>query len=840
MNKLFKSLLTKCFVLFLGFSLLAPQVQALSIADVQLLIDNGIIPANKINAAKDLADDADDRPDSEISIIIGGSAEYTVVSGSRLPDITWESDISGSRIKYEIKSSFNDTRKCSGIKKGNLISKVDPSGIYQLSGPRSDKVATIKNEGCDVTYKFKATNSLGEVFEATSILKYRAKTETNRDSPNAAILIGGQSDITIYSGDIIPDIVWNGSNANRFKTILTANDSRLCAGVKTGAGELWSTGNNASGSKTSSDRSATSRVAPRSMEGCDLTFTYSATNTITGEVDTSVAVLKYRAKTVADEKSPTASIKVGGASRFIVETGQVIPDIAWSSRNANVWKTTLSVNSSRLCDGLKNGHVWSRGNTASGDVAIDDRENKRARKSRESCELTFTYEAKNTRTGEVAESSATLIYVPAGSGVTPSSQVAPTASILIGNESSVTIKSGEPTPRIVWQAGNYTSDDIFQTTLGVNDSAKCGGIKNGQVWSQGKNPSGQHYVPAPTVKMEGCELTYTYKVTDRASRQFATASATVTYVSQDSDVSNNSVTASFTIGGKTGVNDPYIAYAGQNYPLFEWSTNANKGSARAVVNSSTLCKRNDWTTTIVGVGKSGRHRSEGKVPANMSGCEVTYTYKAENTLIGGQKEVSAKVIYKAGPPEVKITRTNSRVSSSITAGSTVPYSWSIKNINVPNHLNIYLYSPEHGNVVDINQADSGYPNFAGNDSLTIPADTVPGQYRLSICDHGTDNPQIPGKSLCYHDAFFDVVNSQTTSFNSSMITPTIAEGARGEKVSLVQQALKQAGYFTEEVTGYFGNITKNAVSAFQKANALENVGAVGPKTAELLNRLLGF
>lgn len=83
----------------------------------------------------------------------------------------------------------------------------------------------------------------------------------------------------------------------------------------------------------------------------------------------------------------------------------------------------------------------------------------------------------------------------------------------------------------------------------------------------------------------------------------------------------------------------------------------------------------------------------------------------------------------------------------------------------------------------------------------------------------------------------------TTATTTTMITPTIAKGATGEKVSLVQQALKQAGYFTEEVTGYFGDLTKNAVASFQKANSLDNVGAVGavgPKTAELLNKLLGL
>ncbi|MEY2641221.1 MAG: hypothetical protein RL150_614 [Candidatus Parcubacteria bacterium] len=71
------------------------------------------------------------------------------------------------------------------------------------------------------------------------------------------------------------------------------------------------------------------------------------------------------------------------------------------------------------------------------------------------------------------------------------------------------------------------------------------------------------------------------------------------------------------------------------------------------------------------------------------------------------------------------------------------------------------------------------------------------------------------------------------------ITQTVAQGAAGDDVSRVQAALKRAGLFNEEITGYFGSITRAAVKAFQREHALENVGAVGPKTMSLMNQLLG-
>jgi peptidoglycan hydrolase-like protein with peptidoglycan-binding domain len=42
------------------------------------------------------------------------------------------------------------------------------------------------------------------------------------------------------------------------------------------------------------------------------------------------------------------------------------------------------------------------------------------------------------------------------------------------------------------------------------------------------------------------------------------------------------------------------------------------------------------------------------------------------------------------------------------------------------------------------------------------------------------------------------------------------------------------------VTGYFGNLTKSAVSRFQELNGLAAVGRVGPLTLKKLNELLGW
>lgn len=62
----------------------------------------------------------------------------------------------------------------------------------------------------------------------------------------------------------------------------------------------------------------------------------------------------------------------------------------------------------------------------------------------------------------------------------------------------------------------------------------------------------------------------------------------------------------------------------------------------------------------------------------------------------------------------------------------------------------------------------------------------------------------------------------------------VAWGSRGSQVSLVQQKLKQYGYYDGAVDGVFGKETYNAVVWFQEKNGLKADGAVGPSTAVAL------
>ena len=62
----------------------------------------------------------------------------------------------------------------------------------------------------------------------------------------------------------------------------------------------------------------------------------------------------------------------------------------------------------------------------------------------------------------------------------------------------------------------------------------------------------------------------------------------------------------------------------------------------------------------------------------------------------------------------------------------------------------------------------------------------------------------------------------------------IAFGSWDDEVPKIQQTLQDKGYFHHEVTGYYGNITKNAVIAFQKDCGISADGIVGPVTRSKL------
>jgi peptidoglycan hydrolase-like protein with peptidoglycan-binding domain len=80
-----------------------------------------------------------------------------------------------------------------------------------------------------------------------------------------------------------------------------------------------------------------------------------------------------------------------------------------------------------------------------------------------------------------------------------------------------------------------------------------------------------------------------------------------------------------------------------------------------------------------------------------------------------------------------------------------------------------------------------------------------------------------------------VTSATTTIIPSYTFTLPLTLGARGGEVQALQELLKALGFYSEEVTGFYGPITAQAVASFQASKGLEPVGSIGPLSRSALN-----
>lgn len=76
---------------------------------------------------------------------------------------------------------------------------------------------------------------------------------------------------------------------------------------------------------------------------------------------------------------------------------------------------------------------------------------------------------------------------------------------------------------------------------------------------------------------------------------------------------------------------------------------------------------------------------------------------------------------------------------------------------------------------------------------------------------------------------------------AALLTQTLARGAKGSEVVLLQQFLQKNGFGIPDdgpVTGIFGKVTEQAVKNFQIKNGFDPMGIIGEKTRALINQML--
>lgn len=432
-----------------------------------------------------------------------------------------------------------------------------------------------------------------------------------------------------------------------------------------------------------------------------------------------------------------------------------------------------------------------------------------------------------------------------------------------------TVEVGQKAPVINWSSN---AGIMYRTYLSVNDTKKCNGIKNGQAWSQGKTKKGSFDLGIASEKMIGCELTFNYEVAQGWDR--ITDKATLTYVAKGT-ISKPEIS----ITNKDGYSDVRVG----DVVDYVWSAKNISVPSDILVY---LYSPEFGYVIEESIGNVGKSNSDGGGGLRIERDFVPGQYRLS---ICDQKTDS---FVTPGKPLCFNDQYFNVIGTSVSDPiiTTVSTSASVREIDgfgeeglfkavldveavgddllIDNKITTDLnnwssgfgVSLSYGNR-DIHVTDgiltgviSSNAEMEGNKYLVRKGQVQRFNLDLVFRPKTSDFYVLEMGGLEYsyrnspnfrvqHGLRTDVIRLSTMVIREAMITPTIVKGASGEKVTLVQQALKQAGYFTEEVTGYFGDITKNAVAAFQKANALDNVGAVGavgPKTAGLLNKLLGL
>ena len=79
-------------------------------------------------------------------------------------------------------------------------------------------------------------------------------------------------------------------------------------------------------------------------------------------------------------------------------------------------------------------------------------------------------------------------------------------------------------------------------------------------------------------------------------------------------------------------------------------------------------------------------------------------------------------------------------------------------------------------------------------------------------------------------------SSQVSSDDSLVITDSLSYGygESGDNITKIQQRLAYLGYFNDDATGYFGNVTVSAVTAFESANGLNVDGYLSTDDLRLM------
>jgi peptidoglycan hydrolase-like protein with peptidoglycan-binding domain len=182
------------------------------------------------------------------------------------------------------------------------------------------------------------------------------------------------------------------------------------------------------------------------------------------------------------------------------------------------------------------------------------------------------------------------------------------------------------------------------------------------------------------------------------------------------------------------------------------------------------------------------------------------------TVIGSTVTSSSPLSLSSCTPSVTSANTGAQVTWTARAtGGTAPYRY---------------YFSDVANVIEDNTTGTMNRTYttAGAKSMSIAViDGANNRTSWAFCTGNVNvtASQVGGSNGCYQ------------------YTSDLNVGSTGQAVTTLQNYLQSGGFYTGPITGYFGDITRSAVQAYQTANGIPSTGFVNSITRAKLNSICG-
>ncbi|HEY4487721.1 MAG TPA: peptidoglycan-binding protein, partial [Candidatus Paceibacterota bacterium] len=224
---------------------------------------------------------------------------------------------------------------------------------------------------------------------------------------------------------------------------------------------------------------------------------------------------------------------------------------------------------------------------------------------------------------------------------------------------------------------------------------------------------------------------------------------------------------------------------------------------------------------------SGGNTLSGSIPqyGPILACQAGRTYTVSYTVTGANSQKAVDTAIVRVRPRFTLTASPNPCTA---VGTSTKCTTTISR-TAPSDVLTRLFYSVGGN------APVAIGCLRGPAKQSIPWIVVGRIYTFTLYETTLCSDSITGKTP---DAKVVVRGLAATA--AASFTHTLARGWTGEEVSALQASLAKLGFYSGEVTGYFGPVTEAAVKSLQVQNNIAAVGILGPLTRELLQRLLGI